>query len=114
MNQTLAIEMAPFTLAEGVSQDGLLEASDRLERDFLAGCDGYLGRILARQDQATWTDIVFWRSDVHAARAMEAAATSLVCSAYFKCMAAADHDDPGHGVTLFRSVKRYGSIIAPG
>jgi hypothetical protein len=109
MAQALTIEMAPFVLADGVTMEALLEASERLERDFLSQADGYLGRVLVKKDHRTWADIVFWESDEHAARAMKAASSSAVCESYFKCMTAADHDDPGHGVELFQAVKTYGS-----
>ena len=110
MNQALAIEMAPFTVASEVTTEALLEASDRLEQEFLSKADGYIGRVLVRKDAGTLADIVFWRSAEHAEKAMQAVASSAACRAYFACMAAVDHDEPGDGVTLFRSLKSYGSI----
>lgn len=110
MSQTLAVEMAPFTLADGVTVDALLSASQRLERDFLSKIDGYVGRLLVCKDEKSWADIVFWNSAEQAAKAMEQVASSEVCGGYFACMAAVSHDDPDHGVTLFRSVERYGAI----
>lgn len=112
MKNELTIEIAPFAVADGVSIGKLLKASERLERDFLAKAEGYLGRVLVQKDSTTWADIVFWRSGEHAATAMKAAASSETCRAYFECMAAEDHADPANGVTLYRSVKTYGSVIA--
>jgi len=112
MNSPIAIELAPFTLASGLSEAALLAASDRLEQEFLARAEGYLGRMLVRKDGRNWLDIVFWQSSAHAAKAMEQAAASEVCGAYFQCMAAADHDDPSQGVTMFETVKRYGAVPA--
>jgi hypothetical protein len=106
----LTIELAPFAVARGVDTQALLEASDRVERDFLAKADGYIGRVLVRKDETAWADIVFWKSAGQASQAMQRAATSDACRSYFECMAAADHGDPGAGVTLFRSLKTYGSI----
>lgn len=108
MAQALTIEMAPFVLADGVTVEALLQASERLERDFLSGADGYIGRVLVKKDRETWADIVFWESHEHAMQAMKAASSSEACSSYFKCMAA-DHDEPGQGVVHFESVKTYGS-----
>lgn len=110
MSPPIAVELAPFTLAEGVSESALLAASDRLEREFLVHADGYLGRMLLRQDARAWLDIVFWRSAAHAAQAMERAAANEACGAYFQCMHAADHDDPSQGVTVLEAVKRYGAV----
>jgi hypothetical protein len=108
---TTAIEMAPFTLAEGMFEETLLAASERLEMEFLSGLDGYLGRMLVRKDDRSWSDIVFWRTPQDAARAMERAASSEVCRSYFECMAAADHDDPAQGVTVYQRVRSYGSVV---
>lgn len=112
MEKALAIEVAPFALARGVTEETVLEASERLEHEFLSRADGYLGRLLVREDAKGWADIVFWKSAEHAARAMAAAAASPACSAYFQCMAGSDHDEPSSGVTLFRSMKAYGSVLA--
>ncbi len=110
MKHELVIELAPFNVASGVTREALLEASERLERDFLSKADGYLGRVLVQKDSSTWADIVFWRSGEHAAKAMQAAASSEACRAYFECMAAEDHDEPAKGVTLYRSLKTYGAM----
>lgn len=110
MRNELAIELAPFTVANGVSSDRLLEASERLERDFLSKADGYLGRVLVQKDSSTWADLVFWRSAEHASKAMGAAASSEACRSYFECMAAEDHSDPAKGVTLYRCLKTYGAM----
>lgn len=112
MKNELAIELAPFSVADGVSINELLQASERLERDFLSKADGYLGRVLMQKDSGTWADIVFWQSGEHASKAMEAASTSETCRAYFECMAAVDHGDPAKGVTLYRSVMTYGSVLS--
>jgi hypothetical protein len=109
MSQPLTVEFAPFTLADGVAEATLLAASEQLENDFLSRADGYVARMLVRRDARSWSDIVFWQSSAHAAKAMAQASTSEVCSRYFKCMAVETHD-PGHDVTLFETVKRYGSV----
>lgn len=110
MNQLLAIEVAPFVIADGVSVDALMEASDRLEQDFLSKAEGYIGRILVRKDTRAWADVVFWKSGEHAARAMAAVSSSAACRSYFECMKEADHDDPQDGVTLFQAFKSYGAV----
>jgi len=106
-----AIEIAPFAVAEGVTISELLEASERLEREFLTQAAGYLGRVLVQKDSTTWADIVFWRSADDASKAMQAAASSETCRSYFECMAQEDHDDPSNGVTLYQSVKTYGAVL---
>lgn len=112
MKNGVTIELAPFAIANGVNSDELLVASERLEREFLEYADGYIGRVLVQEDSGTWADIVFWQSSECASKAMEAAASDETCRAYFECMAAADHGDPAHGVTLYRSVKNYGTVLS--
>lgn len=108
--QSRVVEMAPFRLADGVTVEQVAEASRRLEEEFLAGLPGYLGRCLLRGGQDEWMDLVFWRTPEDAARAMEAAASSAACAAYFACMAGVDHDAADSGVTLYRQVASYGAM----
>jgi hypothetical protein len=110
MDNDIAIELAPFTVARGVNKDTLLEASERLEREFLSRAEGYLGRVLVQKDEASWADIVVWRSTEDASKAMWAAASSEACRGYFACMAEQDHVEPENGVTLYRSLKTYGAM----
>jgi hypothetical protein len=110
MNTDLTIEMAPFDVANGITEAELLASSERLEREFLSRADGYLGRVLVRQEAGKWADIVFWKSEAHASRAMEAVASSVACRSYFECMKEADHNEPQNGVSLFHAVKAYGSL----
>jgi hypothetical protein len=105
--QSLTIEVAPFTLREGVDEAAMLAASERLEREFLAGAPGYLGRSVSRTDDGRWADIVLWRSAEDVAALMPRIPHSDACAAYFSCMVGADTMEPGSGVELFRSVRRY-------
>lgn len=109
---SLAIEIAPFTLAEGVAETAMLEASERLEREFLRGTEGYLGRAVSQLADGRWADIVLWRSPEHAAAVLPKIPESAACAAYFGCMVGADPGDPTHGVSIFRAVRRYGALAA--
>ena len=110
MSGTMVVEMAPFAVAEGVTDAELLEASERLEREFLSRADGYVGRILARVHARQWADIVLWKSEPHVTAAMARAGESPACAAYFACMSGADHDQPGQGVSLFHAMRAYGAL----
>lgn len=109
MKTELIVEIAPFSIASGLTEAALIEASDRIEREFLSKADGYVGRLLIRKDNEEWADIVIWQSEAHASRAMQAVASSAACKSYFECMKQADHDEPQGGVSLFRAVKSYGA-----
>ncbi|MBX3132860.1 MAG: hypothetical protein KF689_05675 [Gemmatimonadaceae bacterium] len=108
--ETLCIEMAPFTLAPGTSEDQLLAASDRLEREFLATADGYLGRALSRLPDGRWTDVVLWRSREAAYAAMGRVHGSEACNAYFGCMVAEHAGAPENGVTLLAAARTFGVL----
>jgi hypothetical protein len=103
----MTIELAPFRLADGVTEAELLEASEALQRDFLAGQDGFVRRELLRGKDGSWCDLVYWRDAASAERIMSAVAGSAVCHRYFNLMAGADAADPAAGVQHFVVKRRY-------
>lgn len=107
---TLTIELAPFALAEGITESELLAASERLEREFLRQRLGYLGRALSRLPNGRWTDVVLWDSIENAEAAMAHVSDSAACAAYFGCMAAADSSDPASGVTHLSARQTFGAF----
>lgn len=109
---SLAIEIAPFTLAEGVDEAAVLAASERLEREFLHGTDGYLGRAISQLPDGRWADVVLWRSPAHAEAILPRIPESAACAAYFGCMVGADPADPSHGISVFRAVRTYGALAS--
>ncbi len=114
MDSIIAVKLASFTLADGVSETALLDERERLKTDFLARTDGYLGRMLVKKDRKTWADIVYWQSRAQAEKAMEQMASSEACRRYFTCMAAEDHNNPAHGVTPFEAIRRSStSVVQP-
>ena len=101
----MMVEWAPFTLAEGVTEAELMEASQALQEDFLGLQDGFIDRRLLRGSEREWCDLVFWRDAQAVERAMSQVSASPVCYRYFNLMVAVDHAEPDAGVQLF-SVKR--------
>jgi hypothetical protein len=110
MPQSLAIEVAPFALKPNVTEEQLLVASERLEREFLQHQSGYLGRATSRLANGRWADIVLWRSEEHAMAILPLIPQNDACAAYFSCMQGADTSDPAHGVQLFRAVRSFGAF----
>lgn len=104
---SVVIEWAPFTLKPGASEQALLEASARLQKDFLQPQPGFLRRELLRAPDGGYIDVVWWASHALAADAMNRASESATCRAYFGQMDA-DHADPGAGVIHFVQLKQYG------
>lgn len=101
------IEWAPFTVVEGTDEQKLVAASEALQRDFLAKRPGFVKRELLRVDARRFVDLVYWTSRDAAEGAIEAAASSPACHAYFGLMVMADHHDPAAGVTMLEPVRAY-------
>ena len=106
MQQTI-VELAPFKLVDENSEGRLLEASTHLQNHFLTHQPGFIKRELLKGWDNQWLDIVHWENQESADRAMQAAMNSSACSQYFQLMQAADHNDPGLGVSHFKSLASY-------
>lgn len=104
----MTIELAPFEIAKDTTEPELAAASRRLETDFLAHLDGYVGRLLLSQGEGRYLDLVLWRSRADAGKAMEAAIKSEACRAYFACMKGAETMDAGAGVEHYGVVGAFG------
>ena len=103
-----AIELAPFRLRQGVTEDALLAAADAIQRDFLGRQPGFVRRELARGADGRWADVVYWADGAAAEAAMEKAGESAACRAYFELMTGANGGaDPGEGLLLLRRVRAY-------
>jgi hypothetical protein len=94
----MVIEWAPFRTRPGVDEAALLEAARAIETAFLARCEGFVRRELARRDGG-YVDIVWWRSRADADAAMAKTSSSEACGRYFGLM---DFDpaDPAGGMTF--------------
>ena len=103
----MVIEWAPFRMVAGVGEEELFEASQALQSDFLVLQGGFVRRELVHVDEDQWADLVYWRDEASAAKAMESAASSPVCFKYFELMVDADHAEPGQGVQLLTVRRRY-------
>jgi len=96
------IALAPFTLREGVSEEVLLATSDDFEEQFGRRQDGIVRRILAKDGDTGYADIVFFRDAAAIHRVVEAEQESEVCAAFFSIMAG----DQPHRV--YQVLKTYG------
>jgi hypothetical protein len=101
------IEWAPFRLADGVTEAALLDASETLQREFLARRPGFVRRELLRGADGGWSDLVVWADQASADAVMSAVGESAACRAYFALMRGADAADPGAGVLHLRRVRSY-------
>jgi hypothetical protein len=88
-----------------VSEAALLEASDALQRDFLALQPGFVRRELLRGAGGMWSDLVIWRDEQTVMAAMTAAEQSATCLRYFSLLEGPS--DAGTGVQILSRVRRY-------
>ena len=105
--QPMVVEWAPFRLKPGVSEAQLVEASARLQDEFLRQQRGFIRRELLMGAQGEWVDLVYWTDEESAQAVMPAIAGSPACRAYFDVMIGADLTDPSGGVAHYRRVRAY-------
>jgi hypothetical protein len=103
----VVVEWAPFRLAAGVTEDALLEASETLQRAFLAKQPGFVRRELLRGADGQWADLVQWENEAAANAVFAAAGESPICHEYFRLMALPEGTDPAAGVLHLRRVRSY-------
>lgn len=106
MNANVVVELAPFSVAEGVTDERLIAASEDLQAEFLSNQKGFIRRELLRGEGREWMDLVVWADKASAAAAIENAAQSPVCFRFFELMDE-NGDGAGDGVTLLERVKIY-------
>jgi hypothetical protein len=100
------LEWAPFRLKPGADEAALMEASERLQRDFLAHQEGFVRRELISVAEGAYVDLVWWSSFEVSQAAMKKAAGSPACRRYAALMDCSDRD-PRDEVLLFGVVKTY-------
>jgi hypothetical protein len=105
--ESAVIEWAPFRLAPGVSEATLLDASERLQREFLERRQGFVRRELLRGADGQWVDLLYWSDEDSANAVMADISTSPACQAYFSLMVGADVMDAGAGVLHLHRVRSY-------
>lgn len=101
------VEWAPFRPLPTTSEAALVEASEALQRDFLARQPGFVRRELLRGPDGQWADLVVWRDEASAKSVMQAAARSPVCLRYFHLMEGGDNMEADSGVLHFHQVRRW-------
>ena len=77
------IALAPFKLKHGVAEETLLNTSEEFEHLFVQKQDGILRRILVRDSDGGYADIVFFEDEKAIERVLDAEQHSDVCAAFF-------------------------------
>src|SRR5215210_166047 len=95
------IVVALFRPKRGVTEDVMLETSDDFDEQFVRKQDGILKRILVKDGEGGYADIVFFNDAAAIDRVMEAEQNSDVCAAFFALI---DDEDHPH---IYEAVKTY-------
>ena len=64
-----AVMLIAFKLREDASAAEFLQASDKVQEDYLSKCKGYISRILFVNDDI-WTDMLVWETMADAEKAI--------------------------------------------
>lgn len=73
------VVIAPGRLKDGISEEAMLAASDRFQREFAAHQPGILRRVVVGGDDRSYADIVFFADEAAIADVMVAEQSSEVC-----------------------------------
>jgi chlorite dismutase len=93
------IQLAPFRLKAGVDEKTLIEASDNFEKDFVQKQKGIIKRMLLKNIDGSYADLVFFESKEDADRVLEA---EHAIPEFFTLM-----QNPDMGVLSFHQIKTY-------
>jgi hypothetical protein len=95
------IVIAPFRPKQGVTEDVMLGTSDDFDEQFVRKQDGILKRILVKDGEGGYADIVFCNDAAAIDRVIQAEQDSDVCAAFFALI---DDEDHPH---IYEAVKTY-------
>lgn len=95
------IVIAPFRPKQGVTEDVMLETSDDFDEQFVRKQDGILRRILVKDVEGGYADIVFFNDAAAIDRVIQAEQNSDVCAAFFALI---DDEDHPH---IYEALKTY-------
>ncbi len=62
MDDNVAYEVGMFRVRDGVADEEVIAAAEKLHRDFLSSYDGVIYRELMKAADGTWIDTVHWES----------------------------------------------------
>lgn len=110
MTKAPYVQLAAMRLRQGVDERTLIEASDAFERDFVRKQSGVVKRVLLRNEDGSYADLVFFESKDAAARVAAAEMSSEACQRLFALME--PPDAPEMGVLSFEHLKTYEPALA--
>lgn len=107
MTKKMYIQLAPIKLKQGINENTLLEASEAFQVHFVNKQKGIIRRVLLKEKDGNYADLVFFESKEDADRVAKIEVTSQECLEFFKIMEAPDESLPDMGVLSFEHIKTY-------
>ena len=86
MKDATVIEITTFQLNEGVPAELLLEAADKMQKEFLAKADGFISRSITVEENGTWRDIIAWKDKRSMKEAAQRAMEPGAAAPFMRCI----------------------------
>ena len=102
-----AVEWAPFIIANGVTEQQLIIAADRVNHKFLIKQSGFIKRELIKKSDVEYADVIHWNTKKEAAAAAEKTFNCSECSEYFKLMDMEASINAGKGFSHYEVLRRW-------
>lgn len=103
----VAVEWAPFVKNEGVSDEQLMIAADRVQSTFLSKQPGFIKRELIKKNETEYADLLHWASQSQAMSAGEKVFSCVQCNDYFKLMNMEASTSAGSGFSHYTILKTW-------
>lgn len=103
----VTVEWAPFIKAEGVTEQQLIVAADRVNVDFLSKQSGFIKRELIKKSATEYADVIHWSTKEEAVTAGEKVFSCDECNHYFKLMDMESSAEAGKGFSHYEIVKKW-------
>ena len=103
----IAVEWAPFVKANGVTDQQLIVAADRVNLEFLTKQSGFIKRELIKKSDIEYADIIHWNTKKEAVAAGEKVFNCNECNEYFKLMDMEASTNAGKGFSHYEILKKW-------
>jgi hypothetical protein len=107
MSERMHVLLAPIRLKDGIDEKTLLKASNAFQDSFVRRQKGILKRMLLRNADGHYADLVFFENRSEADRVCQLEQNSPECLEFFKIMQAPAGGDPDAGILAFENLRTY-------
>lgn len=102
----IIVEIANITLLNSKTEQELLHASDKFQKEFVSHLEGFINRELVHLYENQYADIIHWENRAAADTAMQKSTASVACQEFFSIMDM-ENVNPDEGLTYYKSLASY-------